>query len=240
MKRDCPLNSLTGFHTCTGFPPDFLHDVLEGIVPVELGLCLGDLISKKYFTLEELNSEIQRFPFMLSDKTNRPQRILSTFLKTGTVGGNGHENWSLVRFLPLIIGNRVPEGDQTWEVILELKDLVELLATPFYTLDSLSYLQSKISDHRQLLQTAFPNYKLRPKHHFIEHYPWLIQHFGPLIECWTIRFEAKHSFFKKVVRDVNNFKNILFTLASRHQLMLAYYLEMTSIFKPDIETGKSD
>ena len=23
VKRDCPLNSLTGFHTCTGFPPDF-------------------------------------------------------------------------------------------------------------------------------------------------------------------------------------------------------------------------
>ena len=238
VKRDCPLNSLTGFHTCTGFPPDFLHDVLEGIVPVELSLCLADLISKKYFKLEELNSEIQSFPFKFSDKTNCPQKIPSTFRKTGTVGGNGHENWSLVRFLPLIIGHRVPEGDQTWEIVLELKDLVELLATPSYTLDSLCYLQSKISDHRQLLLTVFPDYKLRPKHHFIEHYPCLIQRFGPLIECWTIRFEAKHSFFKKVVRDANNFKNILLTLASRHQLMLAYYLEMPSIFKPETETAK--
>ena len=81
VKRDCPLNSLTGFHTCTGFPPDFLHDVLEGIVPVELSLCLADLISKKYFTLEELNSEIQSFPFKFSDKTNCPQKIPSTFRK---------------------------------------------------------------------------------------------------------------------------------------------------------------
>ena len=143
-----------------------------------------------------------------------------------------------MRFLPLIIGHRVPEGDQTWEVILELKDLVELLATPYYTEDSLCYLQSKISDHRQLLLTVFPDYKLRPKHHFIEHYPCLIQRFGPLIECCTIRFEAKHSFFKKVVRDANNFKNILLTLASRLQLMLAYYLGMPSIFKPEIETAK--
>lgn len=238
VKRDCPLNSLAGFHTCTGFPPDFLHDVLEGIVPVELSLCLADLISKNYLTLEELNGEIQCFPFKFSDKTNCPQKIPSTFRKTGTVGGNGHENWSLLRFLPFLIGHRVPEGDQTWEVILELKDLVELLATPSYTEDSLCYLQSKISDHRHLLLTVFPNYKLRPKHHFIEHYPCLIQRFGPLIEFWTIRFEAKHSFFKKVVRDANNFKNILLTLGSRHQLMLAYYLEMPSIFKPEIETGK--
>lgn len=128
-----------------------------------------------------------------------------------------------MHFLPFIIGHRVPEGDQTWELVLELKDLVELLSTPYFTSDSLCYIQAKISDHRQLLQTVFPPKKLCSKHHFIEHYPYLIQKFGPPTECWTIRFEAKHSFFKKVVRDANNFKNILLTLASRHQLMLAYY-----------------
>ncbi|KAG5268668.1 hypothetical protein AALO_G00215090, partial [Alosa alosa] len=127
IKRDCPLNQLTGFHTCQGFPPDFLHDVLEGIVPVELSLFLGDLISKRYFTFDELNKEIETFPFKHSDKTNRPHKIPMTFRRNGSIGGNGHENWSLVRFLPLIIGHHVPEGDQTWELVLELKDLVELL-----------------------------------------------------------------------------------------------------------------
>lgn len=51
----------------------------------------------------------------------------------------------LVLFLPLIISHRVPEGDQTWELVLELKDLVELLSTPYFTPDSLCYLESKIS-----------------------------------------------------------------------------------------------
>ena len=115
---------------------------------------------------------------------------------------------------------------------------MELLSTPYFTPDSLCYLLAKISDHRQLLQSNFPEIKLRPKHHFIEHYSYLIQKFGPPTECWTIRFEAKHSFFKKIVWDVNNFKNILLTLASRHQLMLAHYLEMPSIFKPETETAK--
>ena len=238
VKRECPFNRLTGFHACQGFAPDFLHDVLEGIVPKELSLCLADFISKNYFTLDELNGAIESFPFKFSDKTNRPQKIPTTFKRNKTLGGNGHENWSLVRFLPLIIGHRVPEGDQTWELVLELKDLVELLSTPYFTQDSLCYLQAKISDHRQLLQTVFSEKKLCPKHHFVEHYPHLIQKFGPPTECWTIRFEAKHSFFKKVVRDANNFKNILLTLASRHQLMLAHYLEMPSIFKPDTETAK--
>lgn len=231
VKQEGPLNRLSGFHACQGFPPDFLHDVLEGIVPRDLSLCLADFISKKYFTLDELNCEIECFPFKFSDKTNRPQKIPATFQRNKTLGGNGHENWSLVRFLPLIIRHRVPEGDPTWELVLELKDLVELLSTPYFTPDSLCYLQAKISDHRQLLQIVFPQNKLCPKHHFVEHYPLLIQKFGP--PNWTIRFEAKHSFFKKVVKDANNFKNILLTLASRHQLMLVHYLEMPSIFKPE-------
>lgn len=84
---------------------------------------------------------------------------------------------------------------------------------------------------------SFPRKKLRPKHHFIEHYPHLIQKFGPPSECWTIRFEAKHSFFKRAVRNANNFKNILHTLASKHQLMLAHYLAMPSIFRPEKETA---
>lgn len=104
--------------------------MLEGIVPVELSLCLAYFISKKYFTLDELNSKIQDFPFKFSDKTNRPQKVPSTFHRNRTLGGNGHENWSLVRFLPLIIGHRVPEGDQTWELVLELKDLVDLSDKP--------------------------------------------------------------------------------------------------------------
>lgn len=85
VKRECPLNRLTGFHACQGFPPDFLHDVLEGIVPRELSLCLADLMSKKYFTLEELNSEIQGFPFKFADKTNRPQKIPATFQRNKTL-----------------------------------------------------------------------------------------------------------------------------------------------------------
>lgn len=117
---------LEHFHVVDGFPPDILHDLLEGIVPSELSLCIHDLIKKKFFTLEMLNSAIKEFPYTHSDKTNQPQTITKTFQAKGTIGGNGHENWSLIRLLPLLIGHYVPEGDETWEVILSLKDVVEL------------------------------------------------------------------------------------------------------------------
>lgn len=134
-----------------------------------------------------------------------------------------------------MIGHLVPEDNKTWGILMDLKDIAELLCSSKFTDESLCYMECKISDHRNLLQEVFPDFRLRPKHHFIEHYPHLVRCFGPLVDFWTIRFEAKHSFFKKVVRDVNNFKNILLTLSRHHQLFLAYQLEMPTVFKPDLE-----
>jgi len=59
--------------------------------------------------------------------------------------------------------------------------------------------------------------------------------YGPLSLCWTLRFEGKHSFFKKAVRRASNFKNLLRMLAERHQLNLAYHLGVPHFFKPAVE-----
>lgn len=45
-----------------------------------------------------------------------------------------------------------------------------------------------------------------------------------------MRFEAKHSYFKGVVSDVHNFKNIPLTLATKHQLMMGHFLNGPSLF----------
>lgn len=53
---------------------------------------------------------------------------------------------------------------------------------------------------------------VQTKKHFLEHYLHLICCIGPAMDFWTFHFEAKHSFFKKVIHVVNNFKNILMTV----------------------------
>lgn len=139
------MSRLAHFHPAKGFPPDFLHDVLGGIVPVELCINLLDLIAKKYFTLNDLNDRIASFPFQFSDKLlldNRLQTIQTNFSKKGTIGGNGHENWALLIFLPLLIGHHIPESEKTWTMVLELKDIVELLSSPSFTIETLCYLQN--------------------------------------------------------------------------------------------------
>lgn len=238
VKRDCVLRqSLTHFHPITGFPPDILHDLLEGIVPAELCLCIKEMIQLQHFTLEWLNQKIMSFPYQFSDKVDKPKPLPKTLMSKGTIGGNGHENATLLRLLPLLIGNAVPKTSGPWAVLMELKDLVELAMCPLFTEEMLDYLSCKIDEHRQTLKEVFPEWRLRPKHHYVEHYADLIKCFGPLVHLWTMRFEGKHRFFKRVVHDAQNFKNILKTMAVRHQYMIAYHLSSGSFFKPKIQTS---
>lgn len=105
VKSNCILSKhLSYFDVTTGFPPDIVHDLFEGIVSFELALCLTVFIKKKYFTLVSLNEAILSFNFKWTDKTNRPHSVPLSFASRKTVGGNAHENWSLIRFLPLLIG----------------------------------------------------------------------------------------------------------------------------------------
>ncbi|KAL2078046.1 hypothetical protein ACEWY4_025731 [Coilia grayii] len=238
VKGTCVFSDqLSYFHTITGFPPDILHDLLEGVVPVELALCLQGMISLNYFTLQDLNKAIKSFPYQHSDKVDRPHPIPS-FSSRGTIGGNGHENHALLRLLPILIGHNIPEGDMFWEILMALKDVVDLAVSHKFTEETLQYMSCKISEHRQILQEVFPNLMLRPKHHFLEHYPHLIRCFGPLVHLWTMRFEGKHRVFKKIIHESNNFKNVLKTCAERHQLMMTYYLSSSRFFKPPVEMSQ--
>lgn len=237
VKRKCVLSEhLSYFNVTQSFPPDIAHDLFEGIISVELALCLTVLISKRYFTLGDLNEAITTFPFKWTDKTNRPHRVPITYATKRTIGGNAHENWSLLRFLPLLVGTRVPSNEPAWQVLCELKDIVELVVAPFHTEDSISYLDFKISEHRTVFKEVFPHEKIRPKHHYLEHYPQLIRQFGPLVALWTMSFESKHSFFKRVIRHTNCYKNVLYSLAQRHhQFQTAYNLYMCRFAKPFLE-----
>nr|XP_054599134.1 uncharacterized protein LOC107389155 isoform X1 [Nothobranchius furzeri]XP_054599135.1 uncharacterized protein LOC107389155 isoform X1 [Nothobranchius furzeri] len=237
VKSNCVLSELLYFDLTKGFPPDLAHDVFEGIVPFEIALCLGVFIKKKYVTLVALNEAISSFNFKWSDKTNRPHPVAQSFASKKTVGGNAHENWSLLRFLPLLLGQSVPCEEPAWQVLLDLKDIVEIIVCPVQTEESVAYLDFKISEHRVKFQEVFTDCELKPKHHFLEHYPHLIRQYGPLVALWTMRFESKHSFFKRVARNVRCFKNVLLTLAEKHQLQMAHHLQSCKVLKPSLEVS---
>lgn len=100
-----------------------------------------------------------------------------------------------------MIGDKVPEDEPAWEVLMTLKDVVVLVMAPLHTDEPIGYMQSKISEHHYRYSDLFPEEKVRPKHHFLEHYPLFTTVYGPLEHFWIMRFEAKHRFFKRIVRQ---------------------------------------
>ena len=65
--------------------------------------------------------------------------------------------------------------------------------------------------------------------------------YGPLIRHWTMRFEARHSYFKRLAGQLGNFINIPYTLSTRHQQLQCYHrLDKSNIGGTDLEMGKVD
>lgn len=58
---------------------------------------------------------------------------------------------------------------------MTLKDITELVVSLIHTEKSISYLDTLISERRHRLLEVFPEQKLIPKNHFLEHYPAMIK-----------------------------------------------------------------
>lgn len=54
------------------FPPDVMHDFLEGIIPAVLRLVLQEHVKTKQITVAQLNYKIDNFPYGNYNKASRP------------------------------------------------------------------------------------------------------------------------------------------------------------------------
>lgn len=221
VKKTCLLNELRFFHTSDNYAADIMHDLLEGVVQYELKLVFQYLVNKKYLSLETLSQRIQSFNYGYIERRNRPSGLK---MDDGSkdLGLNAIQSWCLVRNAPLIFGDVVERNNSFWNLLLLLIQIVNIVFSPVVTNGMTYYLKHLINDHHKLFKSLFPERRLIPKHHFMIHYPRCIRKIGPLLHVWCMRFEAKHNFLK---RSVKNFKNITKTLVKQHQRQLAYHWE---------------
>lgn len=136
---------------------------------------------------------------------------------------NSARVWCLLRLLPLVIGDKVPESEPVWDLLLLLKEIVDIILSPIINARYISYLSDLIADHHNLFKSLFPDILLKPKHHFLVHYPKLILEFGPLVCCWCMRFESKHLYFKRIAQSIKNSINLPFSMTRKHQRLQCYY-----------------
>lgn len=115
----------------------------------------------------------------------------------------------------------------------------KLVCAPKIHTNQVAYLKLLVDEYLESRAAIFSDRPLKPKHHFLLHYPDLIIKFGPLIHLWTLRFESKHTYFKQCALKLHNFKNLCSTLAERHQLLQAY-LHSGSFFPGILQVGQAN
>lgn len=223
VKSESVLNLVHNFHVCNpGLPPCLAHDLFEGIVQYDLPLMLDKLVHAKLVSYEQINKELKELKFSVGFK----KQDLPTLKKCKKLIGTASQNLYLIYVIPFALFNLLKNKNENnlnendyWQMILVLRKICNLLLCFSISTDQIAILKSLINDYLELRTTLFDNISLKPKHHYLLHYPHLTRVFGPLRHLWTLRFESKHSYFKNVIRHCPNFKNILLSLSNKHQLL---------------------
>lgn len=237
VKGPCPLNDLPHFHIIENAAWDIMHDILEGICPLEVKLVLKVFLRKKFIDLNLLNARFVSFNYSTSDLKNKPVALTENFLNNTSPGQNAAQMWCLIRYLPLVIGDCIPEDDLHWDLLLLLLEIMSFIFAPTISQEEIIYLKCVIQYHHALFLQLFKDEHLKPKHHFMVHYPSALKHLGPLLHMWVMRFEAKHNFSRRLSHVVCNFKNIQKTLAYRNQINLCCNMMSRKTFNDNTEIG---
>ena len=79
--------------------------------------------------------------------------------------------WCLGRFLPLIIGNRVPPEDERWQLFNMLLEINDIVFSPIVNEDTIGVLEGLIEEHHATFVGLYPGRSVIPKMHYMIHFP---------------------------------------------------------------------
>ena len=213
IKENSSLNCLQYYHVINGLPPNIAHDAFEGFTTDFLQNLLSYFIQLKVLTPEIVNAAISSFNYSPIDQHNKPQVLKIISNTTFKVKQTACEMWNLIRLFPLLFGEHIPTGNKVWNLCISFCQVVGRLCAVTFTRGDLAILQFLIDSFLGRCASLFPDVNLKPKAHFLRHYPEMIDRFGQLIK--TLRFEAKHGYFMSLFNINKNRTNVFQPMAKR-------------------------
>ena len=168
LKSNSCLNELQFFHVVEGLPPDLAYDVFEGFSFDSISNILESLVTLKRFSLQEFNNILSGFEYARIDKANKPQPLKINSSISFRLKETACEMWNLIRLLPLILGDKIDEGNKVWGCLLKFVILAERLSSPSFSKSDLVILELITEDFFFFLsyQDNFPTANIKSKAHF--------------------------------------------------------------------------
>lgn len=218
IKEKCVWLDVNNFSLYDQVGVDVMHDVLEGCAKYIMGFIIYYYINElKLFSLQVFNERL--FGFDFGPERNKPCALTMGHVSQGNVRQSASEMLILVRYFGLIIGDFIPAEEPVWALYILLRKVIDIMLSSLVEEQSTFLLKTLVEELNELY-LKYSKKSLKPKFHFLLHYPSLIKKFGPVGNFWSMRFEAKHRISKIAARSSFNRRNICLTLAIKHQLQL--------------------
>lgn len=238
IKEACVFNKIPNFHVTENFCVDLAHDIFEGVALFDIvELLYHFVLEEKLFNIDDVNLSLKCFNF--GNKVNKPPLITLENLKKRKMNMSFSEMKCFVLYFGLLFGTFVPEQNRFWKVYILLREILEIVLATESSEGASKILENVIKEHHELYKNLFQK-PLKPKHHILLHYPYIIQKVGPVINLSTLRFESKHKEFKVSANVVSSRVNITQTLATKNQLKLCHRFKEKKGFCSDIYFNKKN
>ena len=215
--EECIFNKLDNFHIWENITVDIMHDLYEGIASDVIGKILKILIQNKFITLEEINTTIKNFAYNDIDKQNKPRRLAFCQAKKGkklNIKQSASEMLCLARNLGLMIDDCIPYDNKHWKLYRYLRNIIGVLTSLRLDKGQMLNLQTTIQKFIFLYHELFG--KIKPKMHFLLHYPRAMILNGPVVHFSAMKFERKNKALKDIVVATSSNMQLPLTIAIRH------------------------
>lgn len=216
------LLKLEHFNLETGSTVDPFHDLLEGIVQRDLKHVFHHMIRKMKVSESRIIERLHAFKFGIINNCHKPANIKLN-KESLKLGLSGMEALTLLLNFDYIYGDLFQNDVEILSFVKNLKHGVVLSFRNSISESEIETLNECIQLHLSKLE-LFENATRSRKHHFWVHYPTIIRRLGPPGLMSTAALENKHVFFTRHVRKTSINKNVVKTLANRHQFVMAQKL----------------
>ena len=241
INRRSILCALRDFPVTQNIIQDPMHCLLEGICGQEIAIFLNCIIYELgLVSLEWVNEKLKNFDYMGRDACNKPNEIEKVHITMPKmfVKQKASVILTLTYILPIILGELFCVVDPYYCNFLGCMKITIAAFSPYTDETMVGELEQLMYSYCTEFHKLYPGMSIKPKMHYMLHLPQQIIKFGPLHHQNTMRFEAKHGWFKDY--RWKNFMNLPLSLAEKHQLYLANNMTMTEGYPNSMFVYKGD
>jgi hypothetical protein len=108
-------------------------------------------------------------------------------INVGKMKQSASEMLSFIRYFGLLIGDFVPTGEPIWDLYLTLRRVLDITLSTSHEVNNCMLLKTAVGEMNELYLKLSKNV-LKPKFHFLTHYPTMIKNMVLLLtygQCVT-------------------------------------------------------